>query len=122
MSPYTTTFGMDASYAEEKFIQAERDLALGSGAIKSRLIQAQLRFATLTKDDVPFHLHADFEEITRRLTTRPPLRSQFSENVDIVSDSVEQTLHFMKNKTAVAIAECILAMRYRLKEYNDATS
>ena len=109
---------MDASYAEEKFIQAERDLALGAGAIKSRLFQAQLRFATLTKDDIPSHLHADFEEISRRLTTRSPLRPRFSEN--IISGRVAQTLHFMKNKTAVAIAEQILAMRYRLRDYHEA--
>lgn len=108
---------MDSIYAEEKFIQAERALAIGRGAIKSRLHDAFLCFAPLAEADIPVELRDNFRWIIQKLTTRAPLKAKGSDT--IISGSVSQTLHFMKNKTAQTIAERILYLRDRLEAYND---
>lgn len=51
---------MDSRYAEEKFIQAERVLALGREAIKGRLHDTYLCFAPLTEADLPAEMRDDF--------------------------------------------------------------
>jgi len=111
---------MDSHYAEEKFIQAERALAIGRNAIKGRLYDAYLCFATVTEADIPAEMRDDFRWIIQQLTMRAPLKAKGSDK--IISGSISQTLHFMKNKTAQPIAERILSLRYRLKSYNEANN
>jgi hypothetical protein len=120
MRPEFSRFGsnqMDTTYTEEKFIQAERALTLGMGAIKSRLSDAYVCLLPLTEDDFPEHLREDYRWVIRRLTTKPALRAQFTGKV--ISGRVSRTLHFMKNRTALTIAERIVYLRARLREYND---
>ena len=109
---------MDTNYTEEKFIQAERALTLGMGAIKSRLKDAHRYLLPLADADFPEDLKADFQWIVQRLNTKVPLRDRWTG--DVISGSVSQTLHFMANKTALTIAERIVYLRARLREHNDA--
>lgn len=85
--------------------------------MKSRLAEAHRRFFVLGPGDFPEQLRADFEWICHKLTTKPVLRARYSDSV--ISSQVSQTLHFMKNKTAVKIAERIVALNERLAELND---
>jgi len=107
---------MDTLYAEEKFLQAERALAVGQGDIKGRLNAAYMCFHPVGAEDLPEELRDDYKWIISKLTRKPALTAKYSENN--ISGSVEQTLHSMQRKTAVSIAERILYMRRQLSEYN----
>lgn len=108
---------MDTLYTQEKFIQAIRALTLGPGAMKSRLAEAHRRFFVLEPGDFPEQLRADFEWICHNMTASPVLRARFSNSV--ISSDVSRTLHRMSNKTAVTIAERIVALNERLADIND---
>jgi hypothetical protein len=106
-----------ARYAEEKFSEAVRALTFGSGDIKERLKVAYGCFHPVTVSDLPDHLKADFEWIKAQLLARPPLVAQ--EGINIVSGSLDQTLHSMRKKTGITIAERIVYVRDKLHEYNN---
>lgn len=106
-----------ARYAEEKFSEAVRALTFGGGDIKERLKVAYGCFHPVTVADLPDHLKADFEWIKAQLLAKPPLAAQGSET--IVSGSLEQTLHSMRMKTGITIAERIVYVRDKLHDYNN---
>jgi len=106
-----------ARYAEEKFSQAVQALTLGGGDIKERLKVAYGYFHPITVADLPDHLKADFRWIKAQLLAKPPLATQGGKA--IVSGSLEQTLHFMRRKTGITIAERIVYVRNKLHEYNN---
>jgi len=96
---------MDNLYALEKFLQAQRALCEGLGDIKERLREAYMCFHPVRKEDFPDDLMSDYQWVIDQLTRKPPLVAKIGGAV--VSGSVDQTLHFMRRKTAADIAERI---------------
>jgi hypothetical protein len=103
-------------YAEAKFVEAVHELTLGIGDIKERVKCAYFKFHILSKNDFPKHLKDDYEWIITKLTKKPALKAKYSKT--IISGSIDQTMHHMKRKTALKIAEKIVYLKTKLSEFN----
>lgn len=108
---------MNSLYALEKFLQAERALCEGLGDIKERLKDAYMCFHPVRKEDLPDDLRGDYQWVIEQLTHKPPLVAKIGGAV--VAGSVDQTLHFMRRKTAAKIAERI---HYIFKSLSDCNA
>jgi hypothetical protein len=101
-------------YAREKFSAAVRELTLGPGDIKARLISAYMRFHTLNSNDFPDELKVEYDWIIKQLLKKPALCAHIGDQV--ISGSAEQTLHFMRRSSCVRIAERILSLKLSLDQ------
>jgi hypothetical protein len=108
------------NYPIEKFTLAVRALTLGAGDVKDRLHEAYKHFYVLNDSDFPDELKADYQWIKMQLLKKPALVAQ--EGTQVISGSVQQTLHFMRRNTGVAIATRIVQLRNSLIEHNSNSS
>jgi hypothetical protein len=105
---------MDNRYATQKFLLAEQALCEGLGDIKERVKDAYMCFHAVCKDDLPVELRDDYQWVIDQLTRKPQLVARDSDFV--VSGSDDQTVHFMRRKTAAKIAERIRYICERLRD------
>jgi len=59
-------------YANEKLTMAIYKLATGEGKIKDRLCESFIEIAILSDNDFPQELRANFRDILKTLTKKPP--------------------------------------------------
>ena len=105
----------DAGYALQKLELAILDLATGPGDIRSRLKSAYFEhLRIINENDLPDSLKPEWNAIKISLTKKGPLKD---EDGEVVSGSIDRTLHRMRDKTACNIANNILILRDRLEGY-----
>ena len=105
----------DLGYALQKLELAIADLATGPGDVRSRLGGVYLaHLHVLTEADFPPALRPDWKWVMSKLTRMPPL---LNDDGDVVSSSVDRTLHRMRNSTGTKIAERLVELRDRLRAH-----
>jgi len=106
------TGNMYLLYTYEKLSDVERELTLGPGDMRSRLLSAFRYLDRLCEEDFPGELKEDYRWVIKKLTVQEPWRNYKGE---IKVDAVEMTLGKMQNKTGVKIAQKLLKMKGELR-------
>ena len=105
----------DPGYALQKLELAILDLATGPGDIRSRLKSVyKEHLHIINENDFPDSLKPEWNAIKKALTKKGPLRD---EDGEVITGSIDRTLHRMWNKTASKIANNMLVLRDRLEGY-----
>ncbi len=96
-----------------KFNSAVFELATGPGDVRSRLWKAFLEFSPVTEKDLPEYLRDDYRWIKKMLV-------RYKDRVHYRgSGDVQTTLYWMRNTTGSRIAEKIVNICERLREYSN---
>jgi len=104
---------MTMNYVDEKLSAAVRALALGPGDMRSRLVTAHLCMHTLRDSDFPIDLQKDWRWISKQISQRGPIAGA---DGTVHIGSVENTMQRIQNRTAVKIAERLLALHQAITE------
>ena len=95
------------SYAHEKVSKAVYLLAVGSGRIQARLLDAAIAFVAVNLDDFPTNLKPEFAYVRDRLT-----------RVAATADEgdIAATLAVMSDDEAVDLAEKLVSLDFELEQ------
>jgi hypothetical protein len=107
-------------YASEKLSMAIYRLAAGEGNIRGRLWESFIELAILSEQDFPEELRAEYRDIFKTLTKNQPRlvnRIVDGKAVKESSGKAGATIPYMRNKTAVAVAERIVKLAALLNEW-----
>lgn len=105
-----------AHYALEKFFMATHSLAVGPGDVRERLCSAYQSFCTLTQEDFPEPLRADWHWIMQQLTRFGP---RYDHDGRVQRGAVEETMRRIKKATGVRIAEKVVHVYHQLEHHVD---
>jgi hypothetical protein len=101
------------SRCREKFIDAERRLAVGEGDVRDRLRSAYKKLRMLSENDVPPAMTPDFVWIMRQLTQYGP---EADLDGTVYKSAIDHTMARIRNVTGRRIAERIYNLRWRLSQ------
>lgn len=101
------------SYAKEKLAVTIEALATDAGDVRTRLTNSFMLFHTLTEDDFPNELQADWKWIMKELNRYEP---RYNVKGEVIMGSVENTMRKVKNSTGVKIAEKIFKLYIKINE------
>ena len=107
----------DPTYALEKFDDCMRILATHAGPLRVRLREALYPLAVVSARDLPESLRPEFEDIWRQTNKNPSRPQQFVRGgppADGESGTIDATVHFMRTKTLVRMAERLHDLAERL--------